>query len=241
MDHDGLDENPLLTKEGQSEIQRLSDKHQVSIPSLTGDCFMQAPFYKVSGAARQELIKDFRSVMHALGCFGGGIIIFPLVDGGSIKTSEQEVALLEGLKDVHSDLVENGVRIGFESDLEPEALKRFMHKLPEQQYGVNYDIGNSASLGFESPLEIAEYGDRIINVHVKDRLLGGTTVHLGQGAANFPLVFEELVGAGYNGPYILQSARATDGHHFDLLVKFRQMVLSWIIEARIKVGSGSKK
>jgi hypothetical protein len=29
--------------------------------SLTGDCFMQAPFYKVQGADREALLKDLRS------------------------------------------------------------------------------------------------------------------------------------------------------------------------------------
>ena len=45
------------------------------------------------------------------------------------------------------------------------------------------DIGNSASLGLNPLDEFEAFGDRILNVHVKDRVLGGTTVPLGLGNA----------------------------------------------------------
>ena len=74
----------------------------------------------------------------------------------------------------------SGVSIVFESDYEPAALARFIAQLGPD-FGVNYDIGNSASLGFDPAEEIGAYGARIRNVHVKDRVRGGTTVPLGTG------------------------------------------------------------
>jgi L-ribulose-5-phosphate 3-epimerase len=58
--------------------------------------------------------------------------------------------------------------------------------------------------------EIATLGDLIQNVHIKDRLRGGTTVPLGTGAANFDRVFESLGRIGYDGALILQTARDDD-------------------------------
>ena len=59
LDQAKLYENPLMTKMGQEKIELLCKKHCVSIPSLTGDCFMQAPFWKSSGEVENELKKDF--------------------------------------------------------------------------------------------------------------------------------------------------------------------------------------
>jgi L-ribulose-5-phosphate 3-epimerase len=72
---------------------------------------------------------------------------------------------------------------------------------------MTYDIGNSASLGYDASEEIYAYGERIVNVHVKDRLKGDTNVPLGQGHADFETVFSALNKISYSGPLILQVAR----------------------------------
>ena len=54
-----------------------------------------------------------------------------------------------------------------------------------RSFGINYDTGNSASLGWDVEEEFANYFDRIYNIHIKDRTLGGTTVDLGTGDVNF--------------------------------------------------------
>ena len=116
----------------------------------------------------------------------------------------------------------------FESDFEPDCLEELIAVFPQSSFGINYDIGNSASLGFDPRTEIRAYGHRIRNVHVKDRLVGGGTVPLRTGAANFSIIFNELAHSGYRGDFILQTARATDGGHLDVLVRYRDMVRGWI-------------
>jgi hexulose-6-phosphate isomerase len=106
-----------------------------------------------------------------------------------------------------------------------------MERLPLGVFGVNYDIGNSASLGFNPKEEIQAYGPRILNVHVKDRRMGGTTVPLGTGNADFPTVFRALRRAGYRGDFILQTARAEDGDHAGALRRYREMTRRWLAEA----------
>ena len=49
LDEDGLYKNPLMTSEGQNEILNLCNEYDFHIESLTGDCFMQAPFWKAQG------------------------------------------------------------------------------------------------------------------------------------------------------------------------------------------------
>ena len=58
LDHEDLAANPLMIAEGQAEIRALSSSHGVAVSSITGDCFMQAPFWKEQGAARTALIAE---------------------------------------------------------------------------------------------------------------------------------------------------------------------------------------
>ena len=224
LDQENLYQNPFMNKEGQSEILKLIEETGVKIPSLTGDCFMQEPFYK-AGYNKEERLKDFENIVKACGALGVTYIIFPLVDNGALKTAlEEELLLTELMKRVEL-LKENKVKIVFESDFPPLILRKFIEKFPAELFGVNYDLGNSASLGFEPKAEIQAYGERILNVHIKDRVFGGTTVPLGDGDVNFSAVSKGLREANYTGNYILQTARSQDGLHEEFVMKFANFVL----------------
>jgi len=118
--------------------------------------------------------------------------------------------------------------LAFESDFPPTRLAHFIARLPADRFGINYDMGNSASLGWKAEEEIPALASRIVNVHVKDRLLGGTTVPLGQGVADLPKAFELLRAANYQGNYILQTARATGDDHAEVLGRYNAFVLDQI-------------
>ena len=227
LDQDELYENPLMTKDGQIEIRELSHKYEISISSLTGDCFIQAPFYKVTEKDRESLLQDLQNIIIACGLLKIEFIVFPLVDNGRLENSEQEKTLLKGLYLVEPDLRKYSVKIAFESDFPPDRLKDFIEQFSPENYGINYDMGNSAALGFDPKEEIKAYDHRILNVHVKDRLLYGNTVPLGQGNAEIPKVLEELDSIGYNGNFILQTARS-DADHIGVLCQYRDQVIKWM-------------
>ena len=228
LDQDLLYENPLLTGAGQAEIRALRDKYQIRIASLTGDCFMQSPFWKAEGAQGAQLEEDFRAVAKACSAVGVVMMVLPLVDNGGLTTHAQEDHLVAVLQAHAPLLTELNVQVVFESDFVPGELARFMDRLDPALFGVNYDIGNSAGLGMKPAEEIATYGHRIVNVHIKDRVLGGTTVPLGTGNADFDAVFGALARVRYNGNYVLQTARAQDGNHAGVLCTYRDMAVNWI-------------
>ena len=228
LDQERLYENPLLTRNGQSQIRALCNEHKMSIPSLTGDCFMQAPLWKVNGAERIELERDFIEIAKACASVGITIIVLPLVDNGRFEDLKQEDALVHFLEKQSDFLSSNRLKVVFESDYAPQELARFIQRLNPSLFGVNYDIGNSAALGFSPKEEFEAYGNRVINVHIKDRMLGGTTVPLGAGSANFEAVFTALKIINYKGNFILQTARATDENHLDKLSNYRDMALDWL-------------
>lgn len=228
LDEDRLHENPLLLDSGQERILELSRTSGMQLVSLTGDCFMQAPFWKAPETRRRSLLQDLGSILGACAAVGIRYVVIPLVDNGRLENDAQRQSLLDGLLPLVPWLLKHEIAIVFESDYPPEVLAELITSLPDSSFGINYDIGNSASLGFDPAAEILAYGNRIRNVHVKDRMLGGTTVPLGTGAADFPLVFRELKRIGYQGDFILQTVRAADGGHLDALLRYREMVRGWL-------------
>lgn len=230
LDQDRLYENPIMNAAGQSRILALCQQYRLEIPSLTGDCFMQAPFWKSSGADSVCLSNDFVNVVKAASSIGVSMIVVPLVDNGRIENPQQEKRILGFLKENSTIFESCHMKILFESDFEPINVARFIDCLDPKIFGINYDIGNSAALGFNCKEEIEEYGARIDNVHIKDRFFGGTTVPIGRGNANFSQVFKSLKEKSYKGNFILQTARATDGDHVGAIVKYRNMVESWMLQ-----------
>jgi L-ribulose-5-phosphate 3-epimerase len=220
LDAQGLEENPFCTVAGREEIQQLSHRYALRVGTLTGDCFMQRPFWKVQGWELAQRLRELNLVLEGAASLGVRHVVVPLVDNGRLDLAEQEALLVAELMTRVGFLRAKGVGIVFESDFPPDQLKAFIAKLPADVFGINYDIGNSASLGYEPSLEFAAYGPRIYNVHMKDRLLGGTTVPLGTGNANFEAVFEHLGHFRYSGLVILQTARAQDGDHSGTLARY---------------------
>ncbi len=229
LDIDRISENPFMTVHGQTRIKTLMKEYDVSIPSLTGDFLMQFPFYKSPDKFEQGKI-NYINVIEACGKLNVKYLVFPLVDQGRLENDHQEEVLINFCLDTAEILKKNNVVVVFESDYGPEKLKIFIEKLPADLYGINYDIGNSASLGFNPTEELNKYAHRIYNVHVKDRILGGTTVPLGTGNANFNAVFSSLKKYNYSGNYILQTARAQDGDHEGAIDRYRKLVLDLLKE-----------
>lgn len=227
LDYDRLYENPIMTPSGREKIIHLCAKYHLSIPSLTGDFFMQQPFFKEERGSRyDEKLAKLIHVIESCGHIGVGTLVLPLVDNGSLEDCQQENRLIEGLQRIEKLLLHTGVHIAFESDFAPKKLEFFINKLNPSCFGINYDIGNSASLQYDPIEEFKAYGDRITNVHIKDRLEHGTTVPLGEGAAEFKKVLRLLEQVGYDGNYIFQTARAVDGCHASAMQRYKEFIIN---------------
>lgn len=229
LDNERLYENPIMHESGRQLIKKLINKHSVSINSLTADCFMQKPFWKEDGESIKVFQKDFLNVVKSCASIKVKLLVVPLVDNGSIKNVNEENVLLNFLKENYNFFKINKMKIIFESDFPPLQLKKFINKLPADVFGINYDTGNSANLGYNSKDEFKAYGSRIWNVHIKDRLFGGPTVPLTEGNVNFEEVFSALKMINYKGNFILQTARSKDDDHLLLLNRFRTIISEYII------------
>ena len=229
IDSEKFAENPLVCSSEQEEIRQLSAKFNVAIPSVTCDYFMENPPWINIEA---EVAINLQKIMNGMSKIGSTILVIPLVDNSSLTSDLIESQCIGFFQSLIPHLQDNRIRIAFESDFAPKRLENFIANFDVEFFGINYDIGNSASLGFNPTQELEAFGERVINVHVKDRSFRGTTVPLGEGSADFPTIFRLLEDVQYNGNLIMQTARDVNGQHIEALLKYKQMTESWLKGAR---------
>jgi len=223
LDYCDLELNPLMLESGRDEIRRLSKIYEVQIPSVTGDCFMQSPFWKI-GKDAETLKQQFMQVSIACSKLNASTLVVPLVDKGKIENDDEESILVNFMLEKSDLLSKYKVKIAIETDYTPSKVRSLISRLPSETFGINYDMGNSASLGYDPVEEFKEYGSRIINVHVKDRVLGGSTVALQEGNVKFRKIFKLLKEYNYRGNLILQTARCKSGKHVEAIHKYKELV-----------------
>jgi len=225
IDSETITENPLILPESIPEVIENINYFNIRIPSVTCDYFMEKPPWQESARDLEDILTKIMIGMRSL---NSTKLVIPLVDNSSLSENSYKTTIINFFEQMNPKIIENNIQICFESDFSPQNLADFIDEFPSYNYGINYDIGNSASLGYLPNEEFEMYGNRIINVHVKDRLLHGKSVPLGEGSADFETVFRCLKSIKYDGNYILQTARDAAGNHLSALLKYRSMVVNWI-------------
>ena len=181
------------------------------VRSLCADYFMEKPLLR---ATDDEIADRTNTLVWLLGrCAMLGItrVVLPFVDASRINSDGELRDVVTVLKRLVPALEETGVELHLETSLAPRPFAELLARLPDSLVKVNYDSGNSASLGFAPRVEFASYGSRIGSVHIKDRVLGGGTVPLGTGDADLDALFDCLDEVGYRGDFVLQVARGRAG------------------------------
>ncbi len=216
FDYDNYNDNPLWSSKGVSNVRDVIDSTSVVVHSICFDYFMRRPFYKAStfemNDVRDENIEFAHRIIDAMTEVGASLMEIPMVDDSSIKNDEERKRVIDYLQDVLYIAEAADILIGCETDMPVGVFKKFLDDINHPRIRANYDSGNSSGLGYDHEDEINSLGDYIANVHVKDRVLHGTTVELGTGSADFDKTFSALKSIGYEGSVILQAARDEDGN-----------------------------
>ena len=229
LDYNNLNKNPLLNLKGQKQINKLKKKYNIKCNSVTTDCFMQKPFWKLKNNARSLLF--FEKIINACNKLKIRLIILPLVDNGLIQNYNDEKNLLKILNLYIPLLKKKNMQIAFESDFKPKKLKMFIDKFDKKIFGINYDLGNSSHFGYDVKEEFKMYGNRILNIHIKDRKYKGSTVRLGDGNADFKSFFKMLKKINYDKNLILQVARSKKKKEFLIEIKKNILFLEKVIKS----------
>lgn len=205
-----LEKNALMSESGRDSINQLISETGVKIEFVCADIFMQQPFVRVAQSTVEENKKYLNQILINSKKIGAIGVEIPFVDSSSIKNGVEETELISRLQEGFDLAEEIGMSISLETDLDANAFKELLERINLENVGANYDIGNSASLGYDPQVELNAYGERILNVHVKDRKFKGTTVPLGSGDANIKAVFSKLKEIHYSGGITMQAARGVN-------------------------------
>ena len=240
-DSPGESDNPLGTDNGLAELLRLSEKCGIAVVSVCADYFMECPLAK-AGATESPTESNNRinKLLWLLDrCKLAGIrrVVLPFVDNSRIDGDAEEAQAVQVLRRVLGHAEKADIELHLETSLDPKRFSSLLAKLPHPCLKVNYDSGNSASLGYDVREEIAAYGDRIGSVHIKDRVHGGGTVPLGTGNAEIPVLLSQLFQIGYKGDFVMQIARGEAGKELAWIQHNREFVLNQLQAAGFVFGA----
>ena len=198
-------ENPVLTQ--TNAVRELTVESGVKVISVCADYLMDTPL-DISKANSWMLLGKLTVAMQDL---GSAWLVIPCVDQSSLRPQSSLERFIRAADRISHELKGSGIRVTLETDLGPQEFSLLLTDLDPEVFGVNYDIGNSAALGYPYDEEFDAYGDRISLVHIKDRILEGGSVLLGEGNANIPGVIESLRDMKFNGPVTMQAFRDVEG------------------------------
>jgi len=215
----GEDVNPLVNNAGITEMLSLSQQTGITVRSLCANYLMDQPFSRTSELQRQVLIEKMHWLLSRCKLAGIRRVVIPLLDRSCIQNTDEEEQVVSIVQSILPAAEVNEVELHLETSLAAEAFADLLERCEHPPVRVNYDSGNSASLGYTVSDEFAAYGSRIGSVRIKDRKLGGGTVPLGTGNADLPGMFRALAGLKYQGDFVLEMARSEPGREVPWIVR----------------------
>jgi len=211
LDYNDYQENPLMSDLGIKEIADIINNTGIGVRSICADIFMEAPLHSennsISNTSKEILLKLIKNSAR----LGITDIVIPCVDQSTLYGENDQMRLIENLSESIDLATKLNINLALETDLAPLPFLKLLNKFESDIVKVNYDIGNSASLGFDIYEEFKLYGNRISDIHIKDRLLAGGSVVLGAGNANFTSFFEVFSKIDFKGPIVMQVYRDDEG------------------------------
>lgn len=230
FDYENFNNSPLMTRDGLYSIQSIVRESEVKVISVCADYFMKYPLFEADDKKRDINIEYLIRLIDNSSSINISDITLPFVDDSSLKTDKEINSFKESLSIFLPIAEKCRININLETDLPPDRFYKLISDIDSPNIKINYDIGNSASLGYNPEEELEIYGKYISVLHVKDRLYQGGSVKLGTGAANFKTVFTILKKHNFKGPIIMQAARDED-YNADLeLVKEQFVFLNNCLE-----------
>ena len=161
LDYDFYSKNPLMTKKGLKTIIELIDKTNVFVKSVCADYFMEKPFHHIDKNITDESENVMCELIENCSILGVKNIIIPCVDQSSINNDDDMKRFSKNTKKIIDKAEKFNINLNLETDLSPTVFSQFLSDFSSSKITVNYDTGNSASLGYNVYDEFKLYGNKI--------------------------------------------------------------------------------
>ena len=201
---------PLWLAEERERLRRHADELGVRIPSVGFGVLNQGA---LAGTAEQQargksILRQAIVIAHEL---GATVVMMQHLGANAISTPEKVRQVVDGVGELIPMAVEHGVTLALENTLDAAANIAILDAVASPNLKVYYDICNTWAVGHDVPADIRRLGDRIAQVHFKDRLPGVTAgCDLGVGIVDVNICAEALRAIGYDGWVLLETPAGDD-------------------------------
>tara|TARA_Y100000816_G_scaffold291201_1_gene281887 strand:- start:50840 stop:51685 length:846 start_codon:yes stop_codon:yes gene_type:complete len=212
LDYHEFENNPLMSKAGLTRIKQAVSESAVDVKSVCADYFMDNTFHSNEIIQNQQSKLVLSRLIDNCSLIGVTDIVIPCVDQASLNTHEKKDLFCENIQEATKQANELNINIALELDLKPPEVLELLGKIGSKSVTINYDLGNSASQGYDVEEEFSVYGKYITDIHIKDRVFRGGPVILGKGNVDFKNFFISL--KKYNvtpNLFIFQAFRDDEG------------------------------
>jgi hexulose-6-phosphate isomerase len=202
--------NPLWSPLGREGIRRASASTGVKVSSICADYFMTEQLAGPDAARTENATNAMKRVIAAAAEVGAGRILIPLVEQAALPTQELRDGFVHSIRQCVSVAEAHHVVLALEMEIPGPEYAAFVQSVGHPSVRACYDTGNSTAQGFDIGTDIVDVIPYLDAIHVKDRLVRGTSQPLGSGQANFEGLFDALARHGFHGDVILQHYFASD-------------------------------
>lgn len=210
--------NPITTKQGQEKIKEITTKYNIKLENIVLDWFMEYPLLSNDILSIDKKCEKLELLIQQSANAGFKRIIFPILEKNSIQTKMDKFEKIMNKKIVKL-LDEFNIEFHLETDLPVEKEYQLKENINHDKILICYDMGNSASFGYDPTDTIEKLKNYIGSVHIKDRMLNGGSVPLGEGNVKFSEVFKKLSEINFDGQYTFQIFRNKDSDNQLVLMK----------------------
>ena len=204
--YDNFHSNPIFYR----------DVSEYPISSVCADFMVEDRFYN-----SEYLDKYLKPTCEAVQDNGIKFITIPLLENSDVNDTD----VMNNFIKVFYPYTERFKNINFliEAELHHDKLKKILDL--NDNIFVTYDTGNITSCGLNHGDYIFELGDKIKQVHIKDRIVNPLeTVEPTRGDTDFNLIFKCLKKINFDGLYTLQTARMKDGKEIDTIKRHKKII-----------------
>jgi len=202
--------NPIWTETGRRKICEIVTSSGVGIESVCADYFLKSPFYRVTEDVRSDNICLLQTLIRYSSEIGAKTILLPVLEDSEIRDDDERKLLQDAIDQCIPFLEEYEIKLGIEAELPAREYLELVSYFNSPYVGAYYDSGNCAAKGFDMREDVQILSDKLMNIHLKDRLVGGQSTYLGCGACNFEGALPMLVKQGYEGLLVMQAYFGND-------------------------------